>query len=265
MNRRTTPVVLMAIAGLLSACAGPGGVSRLPGYPDVDLSEIPEPVPHPEPPSEYGNPEQYTVFGVTYHTLDSAAGYAATGIASWYGRKFHGQRTSSGETFNMFEYTAAHRTLPLPTYVRVTNLHNGRSVIVRVNDRGPFHENRLIDLSYVAALKLGYVKEGTTRVRVEALAARVPTTPVRTSPAPADAEPHILLQAGAFLQYENAVDLRIRLKRAGFGRVFMQTARVDSRRFYRVRIGPLKAIDLARQIARRIEALGFQTPAVIID
>ncbi|RMF17951.1 MAG: septal ring lytic transglycosylase RlpA family protein [Gammaproteobacteria bacterium] len=128
-----------------------------------------EPTPRFEPRSRSGNKSPYTVNGRTYHVLASAQGYVEEGVASWYGNKFHGHRTSNGEIYDMYKYTAAHKTLPLPSYVRVTNLANGRSVVVRVNDRGPFHGNRLIDLSYAAAQKLGYVGQGTARVRVEAI------------------------------------------------------------------------------------------------
>ena len=112
-----------------------------------DVSQLPEPVPKSEPRSRYGNPDTYSVWGKTYRVLPSAEGYQAEGLASWYGQKFHGHRTSSGESFDMYRFTAAHRSLPLPTYARVTNLDNGKSLVVRINDRGPFHEDRIIDLS----------------------------------------------------------------------------------------------------------------------
>lgn len=248
---------------LLTGCAGMRDTGDGPPRREVDLSTIEEPVPRPEPLSDYGNPAAYTVYGVTYSTLDSAAGYAATGKASWYGKKFHGRRTSSGETYDMYEYTAAHRTLPLPTYARVSNLENGRSVIVRINDRGPFAKDRLIDLSYVAALKLGYVKDGITRVKVEALTAKVPTEQAQT--ADTDAEPRIYLQAGAFVNQTNADALRARLRDAGIERVIIEPARLETRHFYRVRVGPLVSMNEAHSTADRIARLGFEPPAVIID
>ena len=134
------------------------------------LAGLPDPVVRHERPTKRGNPKSYTVFGKTYYVMNSAAGYDAVGNASWYGRKFHGRLTSSGEPFDMYELTAAHRTLPIPTYARVTNLENGRSTVVRINDRGPFHNNRIIDLSYAAAVKLGYAALGTAPVRVDVLA-----------------------------------------------------------------------------------------------
>lgn len=162
------------VALLLSAC-GSSGVRYLPppsSKPqpsDLELSTIPDAVPRQEPRSRYGNPPTYEQFGRRYWTLDSSEDFADQGIASWYGKKFHGKRTSSGETYDMYEMTAAHKTLPLPSYVKVTNLQNGKKIIVRVNDRGPFHQNRIIDLSYVAALKLDIVGAGTGMVEVRAI------------------------------------------------------------------------------------------------
>ena len=131
---------------------------------------LPDPVVRNDPKSRRGN-NPYVVFGQHYQVMDTAAGYDRVGGASWYGTKFHGRTTSSGEPYDMYELTAAHRSLPIPTYVRVTNLNNGKSSIVRVNDRGPFHPNRIIDLSFAAAVKLGFERKGTARVRVESLAA----------------------------------------------------------------------------------------------
>lgn len=136
---------------------------------DMDVAHIPNAEPRLEPLSRYGNPQKYDVFGVRYHTLAHSNGYAAEGTASWYGRKFHGQRTSSGEPYDMFGMTAAHRSLPLPTYAKVKNLNNGREVIVKINDRGPFVKDRLIDLSYAAAKKLGIHATGTGKVRITAI------------------------------------------------------------------------------------------------
>ena len=137
------------------------------GIPDVHL--IPEPEVRAEPRSKYGNRSPYTVLGKRYTVRDSAAGYDEVGIASYYGKKFHGRRTSNLEVYDMYAFTAAHKSLPLPSYARVTNLSNGKSVVVRVNDRGPFHEGRIIDLSYAAAVKIGLDRSGTARVEVVGL------------------------------------------------------------------------------------------------
>lgn len=147
----------------------PGVADSAPqgGIPDVD--RIPEPEVRAEPHSRYGNRSPYTVLGKQYRVLDSAEGYHDTGLASYYGNKFHGRRTSNLEVYDMYAFTAAHKTLPLPSYARVTNLANGKSVVVRVNDRGPFHDGRIIDLSFAAAVKLGVDRAGTARVEVQGL------------------------------------------------------------------------------------------------
>jgi rare lipoprotein A len=153
---------------LLSSCSH---VSRPDGPPSfyVDERRIPNAVPKVEPRAKYGNMASYVVFGRRYRTMQSSNHYQAIGIASWYGTKFHSHLTSSGERYNMLAMTAAHKTLPLPTYVQVTNLRNHKQVIVKVNDRGPFESNRLIDLSYVAAKKLGMLGRGTAPVRIRAI------------------------------------------------------------------------------------------------
>ncbi len=161
------------------------------GAPDVsaDVANLPEPVPHAEALSHYGNRSPYVVLGKSYTVLPNARGYVERGVASWYGTKFDGRATSNFESYDMYEFTAAHRTLPLPSYARVTNTDNGRSVIVRVNDRGPFHEGRLIDLSYAAAIKLGVTAHGTANVEVRGIDPGEPLPPVpgisRVAPEPA--------------------------------------------------------------------------------
>ncbi len=146
----------------------PGVADTAPDVPE-DISELPEPVPSNEPRSRYGNRTPYLVLGKTYNVLPSPKGYVERGVASWYGTKFDGRPTSNFEAYDMYKFSGAHRTLPLPSYARVTNLDNGRSVIVRINDRGPFHEGRLIDLSYAAAVKLGVTGKGTAPVEVRAV------------------------------------------------------------------------------------------------
>ncbi|MBI3343331.1 MAG: septal ring lytic transglycosylase RlpA family protein [Gammaproteobacteria bacterium] len=172
---------LLLVTVVVSGCGTtPRQTGRLPAPPaggetdgaplqQVDFDSIPEPEPQMEPYSKYGNPPYYEVNGRLYHTLSNSAGYVERGIASWYGTKFHGRRTSSGEPYDLYGVTAAHKTLPLPSYVLVTNLNNGRNLVVRVNDRGPFHEERLIDLSYAAAGKLGVLPTGTALVEVRAI------------------------------------------------------------------------------------------------
>jgi len=151
--------------------SGPSDFKRPPkdGKPSwqVDVSKIPDAVPRPHKGAFKNSP--YQVFGKTYYPLSDSRGYREVGLASWYGTQFHSRATSNGEIYDLYGMTAAHKTLPLPSYVRVTNLSNGRAVILRVNDRGPFHSDRIIDLSYAAALKLGYADSGVARVQVEAI------------------------------------------------------------------------------------------------
>jgi rare lipoprotein A len=179
MNFLRRKIHLTLFLATLAACSSsrpipPSGPSP-DGYPDAgavpaSAHAMPDAVPVAEPRSRYGNPKTYEVMGERYFVLGSAEGYREHGRASWYGTKFHGRRTSSGEPYDMYQMTAAHKTLPLPTYVRVTRRSNGRSVVVRVNDRGPFHTGRIIDLSYAAAARLDLLKEGSAEVVVEALA-----------------------------------------------------------------------------------------------
>lgn len=166
--------LLSLIASFLYGCGGTstsGGYGYGDGPPpkDIDVSALPDAVPKVEPIRKAGNKSPYTVFGKTYQVLPSSKGFRQRGTASWYGNKFHGRKTSNGETYSMYEMTAAHKSLPIPCYVKVTNLDNGRSVIVRVNDRGPFHGDRIIDLSYAAAKKLDYSAKGTAHVEVVAI------------------------------------------------------------------------------------------------
>jgi rare lipoprotein A len=172
----------LALVFLLAACSSTpprsGGYYKDDGpdaNPPANLAAIPDAVPRSEPLHKYAN-RPYEVFGKKYVPLASVQPFSQRGTASWYGKRFHGQKTSSGETYDMYKMTAAHPTLPIPSYARVTHVANGKSVVVRINDRGPFHGGRIIDLSYVAAYKLGYVGAGSAQVQVEAL---VPGEPAR--------------------------------------------------------------------------------------
>lgn len=245
----------------------PGGLYR-PGQRDhapvgrPDLSKIPEPVPKAEPLSRYGNSPSYTVLGKRYSVLTSTRGFRERGLASWYGAKFHGRATSSMEPYDMCRFTAAHKTLPLPSYARVTNLDNGRSAIVRVNDRGPFHEGRVIDLSYVAALKLGVYETGTARVEVEAITP--PGAPLRAA-VPPRIDGDIFLQVGAFGERANAEKLRSDLERAG-ERAEILSSREGHRQLHRVRVGPIADPAHAEETKARLRLRGFvASPIVIAD
>jgi rare lipoprotein A len=272
--------LLLLLALMLSGCISgrnPGGYFEDDGPQrgvTVDVSRIPNAVPKWEP-IDPRNERPYTVMGHTYYPMKSARGYRQIGIASWYGRKFHGQRTSLGERYDMYAMTAAHKTLPLPSYVRVTDLDNGRWVIVRVNDRGPFLHNRLIDLSYAAAKKLGIVGHGTGRVEVTAItpgqqegptdddgvrtrSLQANAGPVQAQPLPAEPQGgRLYLQVGAFSLRERAEKLRTRLRKAGLGPVLVQTAVDGARTFFRVRIGPLDQLDRNGNLAERVSNLGI--------
>ena len=253
----------------------------------IDVSNIPEPTPRREPKSRYGNRESYTVLGRTYRVMPAADGYEERGIASWYGYKFHGRHTSSRERYDMCSFSAAHKTLPLPSYVRVTNLDNGRSVVVRVNDRGPFHAGRIIDLSYAAATRLDMKQAGTARVEVEALMgpdatvladAVAPTpAPVRPAaspradaprpanrwagpvpPATAAAGPQIV-QVGSFGDRDNAERLVQQLRDAGLDGAELDHAIVGERSVWRVRF-PAQALEAAQSLAARIVGSGLASP-----
>jgi len=280
----------LILAALLGGCAS-GPFQRGDGAPNVhvNVAAIPDPVPHHEPRSRLGNPATYVVHGKTYKTLKSSTGFVQRGIASWYGTKFHGRRTSNGENYNMYAMTAAHKTLPLPTYVEVTNLDNGRHVIVRVNDRGPFHEGRIIDLSYAAAIKLGINQHGTGRVEIRAIdpdhpsahrlaaqpAAR-PATTIATitaaAPAPAlatdaadDGDHNLYLQVGAFSSRLNAENLRRRLAQMAGSPVHIFPGGAPGQPVYRVRIGPLANDREAEQLSSRLVSQGIANPSVIFD
>ena len=267
------PVRLFTLATLLamlSGCASlieqPGpGPAKLPGEevdgpPDgaLDVRLIRPVVPAPEPRSPYGNHSPYTVLGETYEVKSSAIGYHERGIASWYGTKFHGRLTSSGEPYDMYQLTAAHRTLPLPTFAEVRHLENGRSIIVRINDRGPFHPDRIIDLSWAAAVKLGIEQSGTGPVEVRAITFDEPKTPaVRPARLP------VLLQVGAFSDRQRAESVAATLLRHGLGPVQTQSATALAGRIWRVRIGPLNNLDEVLLRVDQVADLGFDRPQYV--
>lgn len=261
----------------------PGGLYA-PGVSDsapehaLDLSGLVEPTPRREPPAAYGNRSPYTVLGKSYRVMPNADGYVERGVASWYGQKFHGRQTSSREIYDMCSFSAAHKTLPLPSYVRVTHLDTGESVVVRVNDRGPFHSGRIIDLSYAAAVKLGLDRTGTARVEVRALtpdgedagpvlgAGSTPLPP----PAPVSPEPTVagggrhVVQVGAYRERDNARRIARQLEDAGIDGVEVEDARVNGDKVWRVRVGPLAA-EAAATVIDRIRGLGLPSPRVFSE
>jgi len=257
--------------------------------PPSDPAALPEPVPRIETLHRFAN-NPYSVFGQDYVPLRNPGNFTQEGMGSWYGRKFHGQKTSSGEPYDMYGISAAHPVLPIPSYARVTHLDSGRSVVVRINDRGPFHAGRVIDLSWSAAAKLGYTQQGSARLRVEAITseqidnwsvARSPhqATPVTTSstgernaaankgPSIAALSGEVFLQLGAFSAPENAESFRGRvamelgeLVPAG-GLVLQSSAEINGNpgALYRVQLGPYASRSEAEQVADRVrQVLGLK-------
>ena len=216
-----------------------------PGPPPTEFEAV---SPKVEPLSHYGNPSTYRVKGQTYEVLTSSKGYKKRGIASWYGTKFHERLTSSGEEYDMYALTAAHKTLPLPSYVQVKNLKNGRKIIVKINDRGPFHDGRIIDLSYAAAVKLGLFPKGTAQVEVKALSSRrVGKENV--------ARAQYYLQAGAFKSEASARAYRDKLlKAAPSSQITLEAHQAN----HVVRLGPMEDRQQAEQLSRLLKSKGFK-------
>ncbi len=223
--------------------------------------------PKPEPKSRYGNPASYEQSGQTYYVLASAKGYKQKGVASWYGTKFHGRRTSSGEPYDMFKMTAAHKTLPLPTYVKVTNLNNGKQIIVKVNDRGPFAKGRIIDLSYAAAHKLGMAQQGTANVEVEAINFSSQQRVVNTS-SNAIGEPKNkkrFVQVGAYSNHKTAQKLAKVLDREVKLPVKITHIKRKGKTLYRVRIGPVPDINVARELVKTLDIDELGKPKIVYE
>jgi len=243
----------------------------------VDVSHVPDAVPRVEPHSRGGNKSPYQVLGKKYWVMSSSLGYREEGVASWYGRKFHGHATSNGEVYDMYGMTAAHKNLPLPTFLRVTNLANNRQVIVRVNDRGPFHGNRLIDLSYAAAAKLDMLKTGTARVRIEAIDPAAWQKTGQLVQAPASQQHSVAvthrtqdsgagryLQVAAYGQQSNAIRAET-LLRSALSDLAVSTrpvARAEGT-VYRVHVGPLRADTSLPDLKQRLAQLGFTRPLLV--
>jgi rare lipoprotein A len=252
MNRLIFPLVLVTL--LVAACAGDKkqqtDAGDGPSTRKMTAAEVKDAVPKNEPLARYGNHSPYTVLGKTYTVLPSSKGYHERGIASWYGSKFHGRRTSSGEPYDMHLATAAHKSLPLPTYAEVTNLDNGRKMIVKINDRGPFHEGRIIDLSYAAAIRLGVDQTGTARIDVRAIDVGKSK---RSSVKVADGT---FLQVGAFGKRDTAEDMAGKMQAAQLKPVSVQ----KSRGLYKVWIGPYATEEEIEASARRVVELGYDRP-----
>jgi rare lipoprotein A len=278
--QHTGLVLALALAALLTGCATRTGGGERDGpdrTPPPNLGSVPDAVPRIEPIRIGGPNKPYEVLGERYRPMTADEIYAERGLASWYGRKFHGRPTASGEIYNMYAMTAAHPTLPIPSYARVRNPANGREVIVRVNDRGPFHKGRVIDLSYTAALKLDLLR-GVAPVEVRRITyAEIragnwqkpagepaplfapeapPGAPQRdTTAVVASGAPSYWLQFGAFAKLDSAEDMRQRVAEAELSLLPLLTI-VREAGMHRVRAGPFPNADEARATAARLRELG---------
>ncbi len=238
----------------------------------IDISSIPEVIPVPISRTGAGNRSPYTVLGNSYTVLPTEEGYRETGIASWYGEKFHGHKTSNGETFDMYLASAAHKSLPIPSFLRVTNLDNNRSIVVRVNDRGPFHGDRIVDLSFAAATKLGYSDRGTARVLLESVVARgddravsrseIPATEVLTRSGSASK----FLQVGAFSELGTAQQVSSQVERlTNFPVVIRSVNTAGNGILHRVRVGPISDPGQIRQITQSVVAANLGSPYTVTE
>jgi rare lipoprotein A len=218
--------------------------------------------------SSQGNPGSYVVHGKRYYVMDSADGFVQRGLASWYGRKFHGRKTSSGEVYNMHDMTAAHKTLPIPVYVHVRNLDNGRTAVVRVNDRGPFIDGRIIDLSYAAATRLGVDGPGTANVEISVIerGQTRPTSVVRAVPlaTPESHDQPLYIQMGSFSSLNNADNLVRNLLALNESAAQVSPLQTDDGVYYRVRVGPLFDLDEANAILARLRGKGFDSSRIVV-
>ncbi len=273
--------LITSVLAALGGCASGGGQRS----PELDPTSIITPNR-----TRAGNPPVYEVFGETYYVRGDSSDYRERGVASWYGTDFHGRSTANGETYDMHALTAAHKTLPIPTWVEVTNLANGRRVIVKINDRGPFVAGRIIDLSYAAATELDMVNAGTTQVEVRALGVPVGSplpgvqvaatqeTPPQPRPrfsliseaAAADldstlaATPQVFAQVGAFSSRENADRLVGRLRAGGHGNAFVVSDAAGGGALHRVRIGPLASVAAFDDVRRELGEIGLRDSLLVL-
>lgn len=277
----TMSIVFLILSGCKTHVPGTGtpkgGYLSGDGPPEesINVDAIADAVPKAEAKSRYGNPETYSVHGKKFNVMKKSAGYQEKGFASWYGKKWHGRRTSSGEKYDVAAMTGAHRTLPLPSYVRVTNLENGHKVVVKINDRGPFHGNRLIDLSYAAAAKLKLLAKGTAHVMVEALHPHQgPTTLLAKADTPATTGAPIVsvaqnttdeekyLQFGSFSYKENALALVREIEGVTQKSPAVKSVQVGNQPYYQVKLGPIRKDTEVESLLQQIASAGLSKPLV---
>lgn len=243
--------MLLGVILLVGCAPKPSPPPQWPSTPSA--SEEPRPATSPPQPQQTPLPptaRTYTVLGQTYHPLTSADGFSEEGVASWYGPQFHAKRTASGEVYNMYDLTAAHRILPMQTKIRVTNLENGKTIVLRVNDRGPFVGNRIVDLSYKAAQELDVIRPGTAKVRVEALGRWPGGIPGR-----------FFVQVGSFTQRENAARLMQEMRGRGYSGSRVVQAEIEGQTFWRVQVGEFGNLDKAEAARSQIAR---QTPGAFV-
>lgn len=273
---RTMVALVLCISSLsLAACTTE--TRDGPPHRRINVRRIKNPVPHPLKKSKYANPRSYVVKGKRYYVLRSAKHFKQRGIASWYGTKFNGRKTSTGERYNMYAMTAANKILPIPTYVRVKNLENGRSVIVKVNDRGPFKRHRIIDLSYAAAKKLGYARKGTAHVEVATInyghvhrkRHATHTKHYRRQHyvhyAHTTYTPKLYLQVGVFRHQISAKRLQRRLRHLTKQPVIIKLSHAAHGQIYHVQIGPVTATGESAKLHRLLRRLGLGEPVTVIS
>ena len=250
--------VLLLILSI-TACSVKDGAPKMT-YEHWD--QIPDALPEAVVTSAYGNPDSYSINGITYHVLDSSEGFSQSGIASWYGTKFHGRRTSSGETYDMHAMTAAHKTLPIPVYVEVINLDNDRRTIVRVNDRGPFHEGRVIDLSYAAASKLGVSEKGTARVKIRVITEQGKESESLNA-AYTDDKGKVYVQVASYGSEDNAFGLIKKLHAQNFSDIRIHVHNKNGNILYQVRIGPLPSSQVAQKVVTKLKDIKYNNAKII--
>ena len=218
----------------------------------ISQDEVFDAIPQADPILRFGNVSPYVIDGVTYYVLEDYRDYREQGTASWYGAKFSGHKTSNGELYDLYQPSAAHKTLPIPSYARVTNLDNGKSIVVRVNDRGPFHSDRIIDLSYAAAVKLGYMEQGTAQVEVEVM--EVVGVEDRRDPLYGN---YRYLQLGAFGREASAQTLVEALTPLLTAEVFVSAVESDGTLLYRVRVGPVDDKSHLLAVQQQLQDSGY--------
>jgi rare lipoprotein A len=237
----------------------------------VDWSQVRPVVPKNEPKSRYGNPDSYEIDGITYRVMKSAKNFRQEGVASWYGTKFHGRRTSSGEPYDMLQLTAAHKTLPIPCYVKVTNKDNGKELIVKVNDRGPFAKSRIIDLSYAAAHKLGMAHKGTANVVIQIIdfedaseiGGKAEATRNGRANEPLESSKKRFVQVGAYSNKNSAQKLLRVLDREIDLPVSLSTILRAGKKLHRVRIGPIPNLEIAQELAKTLDIAELGKPSIV--